>query len=37
MKPQLSATCGSRDSEAEEAGCLMANALARTQVQEEQD
>ena len=29
-KPQLSPTCASRDSEAEEAGCLMASALART-------
>lgn len=29
-KPQLSPTCGSRDSEAEEAGCLMVNALVRT-------
>lgn len=29
-KPQLSPTCGSRDSEVKEAGCLMANALVRT-------
>ena len=35
--PQLPPTCGSPGSEAEEAGCLMANALACTQVQQEQD